>query len=44
MDVDLYVDGLDFSVFDVRAAIFAACERLRLPALTVALLGRLRRW
>lgn len=38
-DVDLYVDGLDVFVFDVRAAVFAACERLGIPAVTVAPLG-----
>ncbi len=38
-DVDLYVDGLDFFVFEVRAAIFAACNRLGIPAITVAPMG-----
>jgi len=38
-DVDLYVDGLDFFAFDVRAGIFAACNRLGIPAVTVAPLG-----
>lgn len=38
-DVDLYVDGLDFFCFDVRAATFAACERLGIPAITAAPLG-----
>ena len=38
-DVDLYVDGLDVFALDVRAAIFAACGRLGLPAITVAPLG-----
>lgn len=38
-DVDIYVDGLDFFAFDVRAGIFAACSRLRIPAVTVAPLG-----
>ncbi|MCC4117069.1 ThiF family adenylyltransferase [Aromatoleum toluclasticum] len=38
-DVDLYVDGLDFFAFDVRRAMFAACHRLGIPAITVAPLG-----
>lgn len=37
--VDLYVDGLDFFVFDVRQATFAACAERRIPAVTVAPLG-----
>lgn len=37
--VDLYVDGLDFFAFDARRASFAACRRLRIPAVTAAPLG-----
>jgi molybdopterin/thiamine biosynthesis adenylyltransferase len=37
--VDLYVDGLDFFAFDARQATFAACARLRVPAITAAPLG-----
>jgi hypothetical protein len=36
--VDLYVDGLDFFAFP-RATTFAACARLRIPAITAAPLG-----
>lgn len=38
-DVDAYVDGLDFFAFGARRATFAACARLRIPAVTVAPLG-----
>lgn len=37
--VDLYVDGLDFFAFAARQATFAACARLRIPAITAAPLG-----
>lgn len=37
--VDLYVDGLDFFVFSVRQATFAACAELGIPAVTAAPLG-----
>ena len=37
--VDLYVDGLDFFAFQARCATFAACARLRVPAITSAPLG-----
>ncbi len=37
--VDLYVDGLDFFVFDARRATFAACARLGIPAVTCAPMG-----
>jgi molybdopterin/thiamine biosynthesis adenylyltransferase len=37
--VDLYVDGLDFFAFEARAAVFAACARRGIPAITVAPLG-----
>lgn len=38
-DVDLYVDALDFFAFEAREAVFAACARLNIPAITVAPLG-----
>lgn len=37
--VDLYVDGLDFFCFEARKAMFAACERRGVPAVTAAPLG-----
>lgn len=37
--VDIYVDGLDFFVFDVRQAMFARCATLGIPATTAAPLG-----
>ena len=36
---DVYVDGLDFFAFEARAAVFAACARLGIPAVTAAPLG-----
>lgn len=36
---DLYIDGLDFFAVEARRAVFAACERLRIPAVTAAPLG-----
>jgi molybdopterin/thiamine biosynthesis adenylyltransferase len=38
-DVDLYVDGLDFFVFDERQRVFAMCATRGIPAITVAPLG-----
>ena len=38
-DVDLYVDGLDFFVFEAREAVYRACERLKIPAVIAAPLG-----
>ena len=38
-DVDLYVDGLDFFAFEARAAVFDACARRGIPAVTVAPIG-----
>ena len=38
-DVDLYLDGLDFFVLETRRRVFAACERLGIPAVTAAPLG-----
>ncbi|MCB1667836.1 MAG: ThiF family adenylyltransferase [Porticoccaceae bacterium] len=37
--VDLYVDSLDFFALDARKAIFAACARKGIPAITAAPLG-----
>ena len=37
--VDLYVDGLDFFAFDIRQAVFEACARRRIPAITAAPIG-----
>lgn len=39
LDVDLYVDGLDFFAFAARRSTFAACRRLGIPAITAAPLG-----
>lgn len=36
---DIYVDGLDFFSLDVRRAVFSACERAGIPAVTAAPLG-----
>ncbi len=38
-DVDLYVDGLDFFAFDARKAVFDACAKRGIPAVTVAPIG-----
>jgi molybdopterin/thiamine biosynthesis adenylyltransferase len=38
-DCDLYLDGLDFFAMEARRAIFSACDRLRIAALTAAPLG-----
>jgi molybdopterin/thiamine biosynthesis adenylyltransferase len=37
--VDLYVDGLDFFVLDIRAKLFAICAARGIPAITAAPLG-----
>lgn len=37
--VDIYVDGLDFFAFDIRQAVFEACMRRGIPAVTAAPLG-----
>lgn len=37
--VDLYVDALDFFAFETRRAVFAACHRRGIPAVTAAPLG-----
>jgi molybdopterin/thiamine biosynthesis adenylyltransferase len=36
---DLYLDGLDFFALKARRAVFAACQRLGIPAITAAPLG-----
>lgn len=36
---DVYLDGLDFFAFAARQSVFAACDRRRIPAVTVAPLG-----
>ena len=36
---DVYVDGLDFFAFGARRAVFAACARKKIPAVTAAPLG-----
>jgi molybdopterin/thiamine biosynthesis adenylyltransferase len=36
---DLYLDGLDFFALDARRAVFAACHRSDIPAVTAAPLG-----
>lgn len=38
-DADLYIDGLDFFAFSARAATFARCHQLNMPAITAAPLG-----
>jgi molybdopterin/thiamine biosynthesis adenylyltransferase len=37
--VDLYIDGLDFFVLDIRARLFALCAERGIPAITAAPLG-----
>lgn len=37
--VDVYVDGLDFFSLEIRRAVFAACHRAGIPAVTAAPLG-----
>ena len=37
--VDLYVDGLDFFVIEMREKVFAACAERGIPAITAAPLG-----
>lgn len=38
-DVDLYIDGLDFYVLDIRRKVFAKCNQMGIPAITAAPLG-----
>ena len=37
--IDIYVDGLDFFVIDIRRLIFDTCTQLNIPAITAAPLG-----
>jgi len=37
--VDLYIDGLDFFVLDIRQKIFRKCREANIPAITAAPLG-----
>ena len=38
-DVDLFVDGFDFFVLDIRRLVFARCYELGIPAVTAAPVG-----
>ena len=38
-DVDIYIDGLDFFVLDIRQKVFAKCYKKGIPAITAAPLG-----
>ncbi|MGF6394579.1 ThiF family adenylyltransferase [Pseudomonas plecoglossicida] len=38
-DVDIYIDGLDFFVLDMRRKIFEKCHQLKIPAITAAPAG-----
>ncbi len=38
-DVDLYIDGLDFFVLEIRKKVFARCYERGIPAVTAAPLG-----
>ncbi|NOR70077.1 MAG: ThiF family adenylyltransferase [Methylomarinum sp.] len=38
-DVDLYIDGLDFFVLEIRRKVFARCYDLGIPCITAAPLG-----
>ncbi len=38
-DVDLYIDGLDFFVLDMRQKVFEKCYQLGIPAITAAPMG-----
>jgi molybdopterin/thiamine biosynthesis adenylyltransferase len=38
-DVDLYIDGLDFFVLEIRQKIFQRCHELKIPIVTAAPLG-----
>ncbi len=37
--IDLYIDGLDFFVLDIRQKVFARCYELGIPCITAAPLG-----
>lgn len=38
-DVDLYVDGLDYFVFEARRRVYSACQRLSIPAVMAGPIG-----
>lgn len=38
-EVDIFIDGVDFFAVDARRTVFAACNRLGIPAITAAPLG-----
>ncbi|HOO50591.1 MAG TPA: ThiF family adenylyltransferase [Alphaproteobacteria bacterium] len=38
-DADLYIDGLDFFVLDIREKVFSQCWEMNIPAMTTAPLG-----
>lgn len=38
-DVDLYLDGLDFFALEIRNHVFGRCQKLGIPAITVAPIG-----
>lgn len=38
-DADIYLDGLDFFVLDMREQIFKRCDELNIPAITAAPVG-----
>lgn len=38
-DADIYIDGLDFFVLDIRRKVFQKCRELGIPAITAAPLG-----
>src|SRR5665213_220413 len=38
-DVDLFVDGFDFFVLDIRRKVFARCHELGIPAITAGPIG-----
>lgn len=38
-NIDLYIDGLDFFVLNIRQKVFARCYELGIPAITAAPLG-----
>ncbi|MEC9282881.1 MAG: ThiF family adenylyltransferase [Bdellovibrionota bacterium] len=37
--VDLYIDGLDFFVLEVRDKVFRHCEKMKIPGITAAPIG-----
>ncbi|MDQ2764791.1 MAG: ThiF family adenylyltransferase, partial [Pseudomonadota bacterium] len=38
-DIDLFVDGFDFFVLDIRRSVFARCHALGIPAITAGPIG-----